>query len=522
MLPPTDDSGRAFRRSLAAILIVDAVVLLPLLGSLPLWNIDEGRLAEISREMVETGDWIVPRIGGEPYFSYPPLSNWLMAGSGLLFGFNAWAMRLPSALAGIALIAAVACLVRRLGGDRAGLASALVLATTALFVREQTMCRADILVTLFVTLAIDRFVAAAGEGNRGSANLLLFYSATALGVLAKGPIALALVGLGIVAWLAVHRQWRPVLHLKPWLGVPCLILFVAPWYLALWWREGTEFIRVNLLLENINAFALGHEHPRPLLWYFGIAPQRMAPWILVLPSAWLVRRASGLGFALAWLGAVLLLLTVSASKRHNYLVYLTPAFAAFAGITLSALWQEAPGRFRAALVAFSVLLAAGAVGLTAAPVDWWSGVGAIIARLPALAAGTVAAAAVIAGTAIKGGAASGTSALALYVILLYATHVGFLAPQVDVEGRDGVAFCRRVAAALPQDATLYAPPDRLTEGAVQFHVRRIVPPRPVTSGYILGTDLDRDALVSAGRRVDVLDSVRDDRGRLRLFLLVHP
>src|SRR5262249_9540696 len=96
-----------FSRLLGLILIVDAAVLLPTLGCATLSRIDETQIAEVSREMVTGRDWVTPRIGTVPFAAYPPFQYWLLSLSGSVFGFNEFAMRLPTALAALALVGVV-------------------------------------------------------------------------------------------------------------------------------------------------------------------------------------------------------------------------------------------------------------------------------------------------------------------------------------------------------------------------------------------------------------------------------
>src|SRR5690349_23574644 len=145
---PQEISPTHFRRWLTVIVLLNLLTRLPFLGSVTLWNIDEGRIAEVSREMAVTGDYVVPRIGGVPFASYPPLLYWLDAMSGSLFGFNEFAMRLPGALAGATLVLVVALMARRLAGGLAGLLSAAVLATLPGFTSQQVICRGVGMMTL--------------------------------------------------------------------------------------------------------------------------------------------------------------------------------------------------------------------------------------------------------------------------------------------------------------------------------------------------------------------------------------
>src|SRR5439155_9577681 len=125
-----------------------------LLGSRSLNEPDEGRYAEIAREMVELGDWLVPHLWYEPHVEKPPMTYWTVAASMLVFGRNEWAVRLPLALAGISGVWASYLLGRALGGRRVGLWSALILQSSLLYFVMARMLTTDILLTQFIAWAV--------------------------------------------------------------------------------------------------------------------------------------------------------------------------------------------------------------------------------------------------------------------------------------------------------------------------------------------------------------------------------
>ena len=125
-----------------------------LLGSRSLNEPDEGRYSEIAREMIETGDWLVPHLWYLPHLDKPPMTYWLVAASMKMFGQNEWAARLPVALAGISGVWAVFLLGCSLGGRRAGFWSAVILQSSLLYFAMARMLTPDILVTQFVAWAM--------------------------------------------------------------------------------------------------------------------------------------------------------------------------------------------------------------------------------------------------------------------------------------------------------------------------------------------------------------------------------
>src|SRR5437762_4512926 len=125
-----------------------------LLGSRSLNEPDEGRYAEIAREMLELNDWIVPHLWYAPHLDKPPLTYWSVAVSMAIFGRNEWAVRLPLALAGLSGVWVSYRLGRALGGQRVGLWSALILQSSLLYFVMARMLTTDILLTQFIAWAV--------------------------------------------------------------------------------------------------------------------------------------------------------------------------------------------------------------------------------------------------------------------------------------------------------------------------------------------------------------------------------
>src|SRR5512138_213450 len=145
--------GKA-RTDLALLLILFGVSFFLLLGRLPLLEPDEGRYAEIPREMLELGDFVTPHLNYVKYFEKPPLLYWLNALSFSLFGQNEFAARLPCACAGLLTILAVYWLGRELLGRRTGLLAAVVLGSSAGFIPQARIPLTDMPLTLGLTLCL--------------------------------------------------------------------------------------------------------------------------------------------------------------------------------------------------------------------------------------------------------------------------------------------------------------------------------------------------------------------------------
>lgn len=519
------DSPPAFPRALAAIVLVHALLVLPWLGRTTLLNIDEGRISEVAREMVATGDWLTPRIGGEPFGGYPPLGYWLMAVSGALFGFNEFAMRLPAALAAIGMVALVGSLVRRLSGPRAGLAAAAVLATLPAFLLHENACRLDGLAALFAVLALDRFLAWA-EGERRPRDLYLMYGAAGLGILSKGPISIAVVGLGGLAWFFSTRRWALLKEMRWLTGVPLTIAIAVPWYVLVARAAGPNFLRDNLLLENADAFVTGHSQKRPVWYYLTSGIGELVPWVFVLAAARPARGTPGLRFFLYWFVGVFLFLTVSSAKRLTYLVYLCPALAAAAGATIDEWLQRSPQSARRVLVAVGVLGALAAVVVLLVPSTTWKGrhVSQMTSAIPTLAGVGIAGAALIAVLAVRRGAVAGGVGLCAFIAGAFSLHSAWLEPMKDADGREAVAFCRRVSTRLGPTDKLLRMGGEETEGAYFFYMRQIPPVGGDVPGLYFANDPPHlGRLRSAGRAFELLEAeAPDDGGNRKILIRLGP
>jgi 4-amino-4-deoxy-L-arabinose transferase-like glycosyltransferase len=521
LVPGKVEGTLSFGRLLGLLLILDAALLLPLLGRAALSRIDEGQIGEVSREMVGGRDWVTPRIGAAPFAAYPPLAYWMFAASGAVFGFNEFAMRLPTALAALALIAIVANLTRRLGGAEAGLAAATCLAALPAFFLQSAVCRADLITLAFATAAFDRFLAWA-DGGRRNRDLALMYLFTALGILAKGPLAVAILGLGGIAWFLLRREWKLLLAMKFWIGIPAALVIVVPWYYAVYRINGWPFLHENLFLENVNAFDKGYQQPRPWYFYLKQAPL-LLPWLLALPLAWKARRAPGLMLSLAWFGLVALFFTLSAAKRINYLAYFTPPLAMAGGTTLAALWTDCPRLLRNGVLGLAGLLLAGSGVIAALPASVWTGAGVlkIAPQLPALAVCAGAGVVAVAAIAWRFGPRAACGGAAAFTLAGFFVYGHFFNPLLNQENRDAADFCRRAASRVPAGEKLCVPEPEGAEGLFHFYAGQALPMK-TGPGYYLASQTQEEKMEKDGRAVQILDWMLDQRGRYRYLVRIQP
>jgi len=372
-------------------------VLLPSLGAAPLTRA-EIYFMDGARGMVETGDWLVPRYQGEPFFDKPALTYWLMAAAFRAFGFSLGAGRLVSALAALASVAATAWLGRLLLGRRPALYGALALGTTLLVLSFGRVAMSDTLLTLWCTLAVAIGVTTTDERGATTARMAALGVTLGLGFLTKGPVALVLAGLGLALLvLRGHEGRRPRLDGRG-LAVGALAFAICGlgWFAAVAWRLGSGPLEYFFLRENLERFAgKTYDAERSPLYYVWTYFAAGLPWSLLFPLA-AVRGARRAGFLLLWMGLMAVPLSLSRGKIDYYLLPLLPAASLVIGSHLASEWDRTDREWaRAALIAFAVIALVPAALQPRLPTDWLPGwpsqvalivLGAAVALAAALAA----------------------------------------------------------------------------------------------------------------------------------------
>jgi 4-amino-4-deoxy-L-arabinose transferase-like glycosyltransferase len=360
---------------MAALLLVAIASIGAGLGRATLWEPDEPRFAEATRQMFQRGDFVTPYFDGVPRFEKPILFYWLQVPAFALVGATPLAARLPAALAGIGSVLLLYLLASRMTSPRAAFVAALVLATVFRFVTMARQGLTDVPVLFFILAALYGFVRGT-ERTPSHLAAWLAWTAVGLGVLTKGPVGLLPLAIW-GAYAAICRDWRLVTQIRPFRGLALATLVAAPWYVVMIVQHGRAFVD----------FALGHEiveravseesfaPTRGFLYYFKVAAGDAAPWsgLFLAALAWVAVRWRQLDeeirrplvFALAWFGSVFLLFSLARSKVPHYVLPAYPAGAFVIGIFVDRV-ASAPGdarfwRVPMAIVAAFALLCAGAL-----------------------------------------------------------------------------------------------------------------------------------------------------------------
>ncbi len=329
---------------------------------------DEGRYAEIPREMVASGDWLTPRLDGLKYFEKPALQYWATAAAFTVFGEHDWSARLWPGLTGFLGILMAWATGRRLFGPRPGLLAGAVLASCALYVAIGHANTLDMGFTFFLELALCAFLL--GQDDEGAAPRrwrLLVWVALALAVLSKGIVALVLPGATLVAYSLLNRDFAPWRRLEIARGLPLFLLIAAPWFVAVS-LANPEFFHFFFIHEHFERFLTKvHGRYQPGWYFFPILAAGLLPWTLLAlhaaARAWSADRAQAFAprrFLLLWVLVVFGFFSASNSKLASYILPLFPALALLLGDFL-----DRCARRTLALHLLPMLLAAAAAALAA-------------------------------------------------------------------------------------------------------------------------------------------------------------
>ena len=322
------------RRWPAALLALLALAWLASLGTRALISADEGRYATLALQMLQSGDWITPRLNGLLYFEKPPLQYWGGAVSMALFGVSEFSARLWPGLAGIGTVALVGLTARRLWGAQAGIDALFIAAATTWIVGNSHFLSLDAGLTCALTLVLCGVLVAERVGLETPAAtrwVLAAWVGMALGVLSKGPIAVVIPGAVLVlhsAWRRELRLWR---HLRWSLGLPLFAVVVLPWFVAVSLRN-PDFARFFFIHEHLERYLTPVHRREGSLGYF--VPYLLVgalPWTAALPWLLRARRADfASSLLVTWVGFVLVFFSLSDSKLPSYILPVFPALALLA------------------------------------------------------------------------------------------------------------------------------------------------------------------------------------------------
>jgi 4-amino-4-deoxy-L-arabinose transferase-like glycosyltransferase len=308
-----------------------------LLEQRALWDPDEGRYAEIAREMVASGDWITPRLNDLLYFEKPPLQYWTTAAAYTLFGAQNWSARLWSALTGLAGVLFLVYAGRRLHSLRAGIVAGAMLASSTLYFGLAHLNTLDMGLAFFGEISVFALALGLRSATQDETRrwILLAWCAAALAVLSKGLIGILLPTVTLFAYSILHRDFSIWKRLSPVAGGALFLLISAPWFIAVM-HHNPDFAQFFFVHEHFTRFLTTEHHRAQPLWFFlPVLALGALPWsfpiALGLWQACTKRRASAAfdptRFLVVWVAVVFTFFSASGSKLVPYILPVFPALA---------------------------------------------------------------------------------------------------------------------------------------------------------------------------------------------------
>lgn len=305
---------------------------------------DEGRYAEIPREMAASGDWLTPRLNGIKYFEKPPLQYWATAAAYTAFGENEWTARLWTGLTGFLGVLLAWFAGRRLFGPEAGLLAATTLASSLLYLGMGHFSALDMGLAFFLEVAFCGFLLAQQSATKQDSRrwMLLAWAGLALAVLSKGIVAPVLTGATLVLYSLLTRDFSPWRRFEFVRGLALFLLIAAPWFVAVS-LANPEFAHFFFIHEHFERFLTkAHRRYQPGWYFIPVLLVGALPWTTLalqsLAQAWYRRTETNFQprrFLLLWCVVVFGFFSASSSKLPSYILPLFPAMALLLGDALT-------------------------------------------------------------------------------------------------------------------------------------------------------------------------------------------
>ena len=337
-----------------ALLLASAWTVFYELGGPNLYHLrNESRRAQIAREMIETGDWLIPRLEEETILTKPPLFYWSVAACSRTSGVTERTARIPSAVAGFGTVIFTFLIGSLLFSVPTGFLAGFGLLATNFFMHQARYAELEGMLTFFITGSIYFFLKGYGDPSRRGRWFALFFAMMGLGMMTKGPFAMTFPLIPIVGTLLLSREAGLLKSRAFLLGLIPYLCIVLPWPLFIM-KDNPDFIKLVLWETAVRA-ATGFVHREPFHYYFLELARALFPWIFFMPFALWLGFSKRLGrwrkqtiFVLLWFLGNLLFLSLLKSKRDYYMFPLTPAVALLVAVTWRPFWvwlkEKAAGR----------------------------------------------------------------------------------------------------------------------------------------------------------------------------------
>lgn len=325
----------------------------------------EAYFAEPAREMLRTGDWLIPRMGGIPSWQKPPLTHWMIAlAMGLTRSESEWVVRFPTLLCTIANALFVAALAARWHGDRVGRLTGLIGLTTFYALFQGRLAEADMPLCAAVSGAMLALaIGTIGRDRSTWSTRLAFFAAAGLSTLIKGPIGLALIGGAAGLFAIIERRWAVWRFLLDPAGWAIMIALSLAWPIAAYRADPS--LLTALRVHNVDRFTGAYEGGNGTFFYAYVIPGLLLPWTPMafggLIAGWRDRaRPTALWRLMAcWMIVGLALISASAWKHKHYPIPLLPPMSIAAAYGLDRYVREARREGRAPFALLGLLMVIG-------------------------------------------------------------------------------------------------------------------------------------------------------------------
>ncbi|MFA5148312.1 MAG: glycosyltransferase family 39 protein, partial [Candidatus Omnitrophota bacterium] len=276
------------KTALNILILVFVCLALFLPGSLKrgLWSPDETRYITISKEMVDSGDWITLRRNGEIYTQKPPVFFWAISAFGLLLGgFSELSARLVSILSGTGTVIVTYIFARKLFNDNTALVSGMILSTAIAYFAASQMVMLDALFTFLTVSSLYLIYTGLTDAGRRSLCYFTAFMLMALATLTKGPVGFIIPLLAMAAYAVSTRQARALLSRGTLAGFIVFLAIIASWLVPACIRGGEAYTNELLIKQIFGRYLQAFDHKEPMYYYFYAFPGGFLPWIILLPAA---------------------------------------------------------------------------------------------------------------------------------------------------------------------------------------------------------------------------------------------
>ena len=306
---------------------------------------DEGRYAEIAREMLVTSDWITPRYNGYKYFEKPPLQAWATAAAFQVFGIGNWQARLWTALTGFLTILMIGFTGARVFNPRAGWLAAVVLASSPMWIISGHFNSLDMGLSSFLVAALCSLLLAQTSYNKNNCRNWMWacWIFMALATLSKGVIGVAIPAMVFIAYSISTWDWKIWTRLRLFSGSILFLAITAPWFVFVAQRN-PEFLEFFFIHEHLQRFTQDdHSRTGPIYYFVPLLLIGLLPWLLQAPGAiaqaWSERRRqfSAGWLLICWFAVIFAFFSMSHSKLPGYIIPVFPALALIIGNRLDRL-----------------------------------------------------------------------------------------------------------------------------------------------------------------------------------------